>query len=122
LALILSASAAALILATCMAENPPEVAKQSSPLFAPHRGQANANGLTGNTSGIDEIDLATAAEWHRRPEIDRMARSAKAINAGAISYFPRATTYYLGRHLHGGERSFYNDGVGRPSEEWTLKK
>lgn len=43
---------AALILAICTAEKPPEVVMQSRPGFAPQKGQIMPRGLAGRTSGI----------------------------------------------------------------------
>jgi len=52
LAAALSSNAAALILARCRTENPPELVAQSTPGYALQNGQTNAVASTGRTSGI----------------------------------------------------------------------
>jgi hypothetical protein len=51
-------AAAALILATCRTDKPPELATQSFPRFALQNGQTNEIGLTGRITGTESTFLA----------------------------------------------------------------
>jgi hypothetical protein len=51
-------NAAAWILMTCMAENPPALARQSRPGLALQKGQVRLIALVGSTLGIESLGFA----------------------------------------------------------------
>lgn len=74
---------AALILARCKSENPPELVEQSRFGFALQRGQVNEMGLTGRMSGISASSFAIPKVYARGPR--PMKTSSRSLRNRASS-------------------------------------